>query len=124
MSNTEQDQLTSYNVSILAIAAFLFFAPWVWRYYYLNAAAWNAWLSGAAVAGISLVVFLHPRARVEAAHILGGLWILVAPWVLRFSTDAHALWTHVCVGMGIIGFAVAEAWLLHGGNRSGGPLAA
>lgn len=124
MSCTERDRITSYNVSIAAIAVFLFFAPWVWGYSDLKAAAWNAWLSGAAIAGLSILMYIKPGARAEVAHFLGGVWALIAPWVMQFSTDADAFWTHLCVGIGIVGFAAAELWVLHGGHRSGGPLAA
>ena len=124
MSCADRDRLTSFNTSIAALAVFLLVAPWVWGYSDLPVAAWNAWLSSAAILGFSVLVFVQPSARAEVAQFLGGLWAVIAPWALGFSSDAQAFWTHACVGMGIIGFALAEAWLLHSGSSSGGPLTA
>lgn len=124
MTSADQDRLISYDISIAALAVYLLLAPWVWGYSELRTAAWNAWLSGAVIAGISVWMYLRPQTLVGVGHGLAGLWLLIAPWALHFSTDAKALWTHVAVGAGIIAFTVAEAWLLQGDDsRSGGSFA-
>ncbi|WP_458437694.1 SPW repeat protein [Methylorubrum extorquens] len=124
MTSDDQDRLISYDISIAALAVYLFFAPWVWGYSELRMAAWNSWLSGAAIAGLSVWMYLRPQILLGVAHSLGGLWVLTAPWALHVSADAKVLWTHVAVGTGIIAFTVAEAsHLLGDDGRSGGSFA-
>jgi len=47
-----------------------------------------------------------------------GLWTAAAPWILGFAGTMVAMWTHVLVGLAVLGLAAVELWLIHGSSPS------
>ncbi len=45
----------------------------------------------------------------DLATLVAGVWLLVSPWVLGFSSDATVRWTAVGVGLGV---ALVAVWAL------------
>lgn len=113
MGGNWREFIESYTACIVALAVFLFAAPWVWGYSDLPSASWSAWIGAMAVTGLAILSWAWPLLRAERANLLGGLWLVLAPWALHFTKSSDAFWTHVCVGVGVLVFSAAEAWLLH-----------
>ncbi|MBD8909319.1 hypothetical protein MZTS_22085 [Methylorubrum zatmanii] len=113
MSGNWREHIESYTSCVIALAVFLFAAPWVWGYSGVPRASWSAWISAMVVAGLAVVSWVWPPLRAERANLFGGLWLILAPWALHFTESSGAFWTHVCVGAGVMAFAAAETWILH-----------
>lgn len=112
MDRNLRDLIESCASCIIALALYLFIAPWLWGYSELPKASWCAWISAMVVAGFAITSWVWPKTQAEHASLFGGLWMIIAPWALHFVESSHAFWTHVCVGTGVVAFAAAEAWLL------------
>lgn len=109
-SNRRQD----YANLILAI--WLFISPWVLQFAGGGAvtapganagggpmagtgnAAWNAWVLGVIVFLVALSALGRMEFWQEWINVLLGIWIFVAPWVLRFLQLTNASWDHWVVG--------------------------
>jgi SPW repeat len=76
------------------------------------AAAWNAWVVGAAVAALAIwAIAMFAEWQDWLTGIL-GLWLVIAPWVLGFGSLAAAAWNSVIVGLLVLAFAVWELWVV------------
>ncbi|MBP1847376.1 hypothetical protein J2046_005660 [Rhizobium petrolearium] len=42
-----------------------------------------------------------------------GIWAVVAPWVLGFSTVTAAMWAHVIAGIVVAALAAGSIWFSH-----------
>lgn len=91
----------------MAIGACLIASPWALGFVD-TVAATNAYFTGVSI----FVVALLARVQFEAWEewLLGavGLWSIAAPWVVGFSDQSPALWTHVAAGGLIIILSAAE----------------
>lgn len=38
---------------------------------------------------------------VSGINLLLGLWLIIAPWVLDYSSQNNAVWNHVVIGIAI-----------------------
>jgi len=96
-------------INILAGIA-LALSPWALDFTPLAAAAWNAWLVGAAIALIALwdlVSFSKIQERIIGVL---GLWAIVAPWVLGFAELSAAAAAHVVLGLIAAVVAAGTLW--------------
>ena len=79
-----------------------------------SAAAWTAWVSGAAIAIVGLSNFAEDTNDWPAwANLVLGLWALVAPWIVQFAGVEPATWTHAVIGLLV---AASSIWELFGQN--------
>ncbi len=109
----DRSELTAINIINAILAAILFASPWILGFSEVQAASWNAWISGLAVAILALAAIKELQAWEEWASVALGLWAAVAPWLLGFAGVATALWAHVGIGLAIAVLAAVELWLLH-----------
>jgi heme/copper-type cytochrome/quinol oxidase subunit 3 len=93
----------------LALAVLLFVSPWVVGYSADTRAAWSACLAGMAIAALALAALAVFAEWEEWLALLLGVWVVAAPWVLGFSANVYAHWTHVVLGALV---AVTAAWEL------------
>lgn len=100
----------------LVLAAVLFVSPWLFQFADNTYAAWNAWACGAAVAVMALAALIWFAEWEEWINAVLGAWLVIAPWVLGFSTAAVAMWVHVVLGLVIAALAIWEAWSAHRGD--------
>lgn len=111
MSNWNMSMVTRRQDWIsLVLAILLFISPWVLGFVGEGRAAWNAWLLGAIIGLLALAALTGYRDWEEWEEGIGfllGIWVVVAPWVLRFVADIVALWVHIVLGALIV---VASAW--------------
>ena len=92
-----------------ALALWLAVSPWLADY-----AAHDAATANAAVCGLALAVIAHfggtcEHMSCEWLDLVGGLWLIVAPFVLGFSGHHVASLNAIVVGAGI---AFLSAWAL------------
>ncbi len=108
-------QLSPNNQSafdVLSIVAGLGLAlsPWYLGFAAETSAAWNAGLTGAAVAVIGVIALFAFHQAEEWINGLFGLWSLLSPWALGFSAVSPAATAHVVAGILVLGAAVASLW--------------
>jgi hypothetical protein len=91
-----------------AFGILLFLTPFVFQFSG-RTIAWNAHLAGAAVAIIAATAIKKRGSWNEVLLLLLGIWLVISPWLLGFSTDRKALLSAVTVG-GIV--FICTAWAM------------
>jgi len=109
----DRSELTAINIINAVLALFLFVSPWLVAFSEVQAASWNAWICGLAIAGLAIAALSNLHEWEEWASIALGLWTAVAPWALGFAGIAAAMWAHVGVGLAVAVLAAVELWLLN-----------
>jgi hypothetical protein len=85
----------------------------------LTAAAWNAWILAIVIGALSIWAIAMYAEWQDWLTGLLGIWLIVAPWVLKFSAAAIATWDHVIVGILVVVLAAWELWVVrHEGTRA------
>ena len=94
-----------------AFGLFLFVSPWLFAYANHNARL-DLWVSGAAIAAISIAAIVAFSNWEEWLNLLLGLWLIASPWLLGF---AHSRAMHVSIALGILVafMAALELWLVN-----------
>lgn len=117
---------------IVLLAAWLFISPWVLGFGGVvdggtNAAgivaagmpaAGNAWVLGAIIFLLSLSAVSQFTSGSEWINVLLGIWVFIAPWVLRFAGIPAASWNHWIVG-GVI--VILGLWRLSSNSPTWAP---
>ncbi|WP_062011838.1 SPW repeat protein [Aureimonas sp. AU4] len=79
---------------------------------------WNALLVGAIAVVLSVAALASFRIWEEWADIALGVWLVVSPWVLGFTTVRWALLNVVICGLAII---LSAAWVIWEVRETGHP---
>jgi hypothetical protein len=95
----------------LALAVILFVSPWVLGFTAETAAAWTAWATGIVIAILAVAAIVQFAEWEEWASVVLGVWLVVSPWVVGFTHNVVAQWTHIVLGLLIAAVAVWEVWL-------------
>jgi hypothetical protein len=104
----------------LLIGAWLFVSPWVMPYPSdMPNAMWNAYVLGAGIVIFAACAVYMPRVWEEGLNTILGIWMIVSPWVLEFSSVRTVTVNAIIVGLLVIIFAVwamtrdkkVEKWL-------------
>ena len=111
MANSLTEDRTVQDWIILVLAVCLFISPWVIGYVADTMPAWNAWIIGVVLAILSIATLSAFAEWEEWVNFVLGLWLIISPWVLRFSPDIGAMWTHVILGILV---AAVSAWAVWG----------
>lgn len=95
----------------IAFGVFLFISPWLFAYVSEKARV-DIWVSGAAIAAISVAAIVAFADWEEWLNLLLGVWLMISPWLLGFM---HTRAMHVCILLGaMVAFIAAlELWLMH-----------
>lgn len=109
MANAALERNKGQDWANLVLAVVLFISPWVVGFAPVVAAAWNAWVVGVVIAALAIAALTAFAVWEEWISLLLGLWLIVSPWVLGFSPDKGAMWTHVILG---VVAAAISAWSL------------
>lgn len=99
----------------LVLAVALFVSPWVMGFAGEFMPAWNAWIVGVVIGALALATLAWFAEWEEWAEMVIGIWLVVAPWLLDFNTNANAMWTHVVLGLLV---AAISAWALWDERRN------
>lgn len=98
----------------LILGVWLFVSPWLLAYAGVTAAAWNAWILGVALVVFSAIAVSMPQVWEEVVNILIGVWMIISPWVLAFTSTRSAEANAVIVGIVAVVFA---AWAMALGRQ-------
>lgn len=101
-----------HDWSNFIFGGWLFLSPWLMQYASLGAASWNSMLFGGAIVFFATWALLAPAAWEEWTNLVLGIWLIVAPWVLGFSSQVFATWN--IVGVGVVVSVLSAAALLKG----------
>jgi SPW repeat-containing protein len=103
----------------LVLGLWIFASPWALQHTMAsgtesaaanNATMWSLYIVGIAVAALAVAAIFAFRAWEEWTNIALGVWLLVSPWVLGFSSSAFLMWNAVIAGALIVvlaGWAIA-----------------
>jgi SPW repeat len=97
----------------LLLGVVLFVTPWVVGFAAEQNPAWTAWLTGVVIALIATVGLAGYAYYAAYANVAIGLWAIIAPWLIGFSANTGALWSHVIVGAAVAVAAAVELWTGH-----------
>jgi hypothetical protein len=101
------------DVITLALAALLFISPWMMNFADLAVAAWAAWISAVVIGIVSLAATIHFAEWEEWVNLVGGVWLLAAPWLLHFSRDGDAVAAFTGIAAFIVVVSASELWSEH-----------
>ena len=105
------------NLISAVFALLLFLSPWLLGFSG-ETGAWNAWISGAALFAMSARAVVAFAEWEEWMELGLGVWILAAPWVLRFAAGSSATKVHVMTGCIVTLLAAVELWKEHSPQAS------
>jgi hypothetical protein len=83
----------------LILAALLFISPWVLGFASATVPAWNAWIVGVVLAVLAIAAISASAEWEEWISALLGVWLIISPWVLRFSATTDAVRADVILGV-------------------------
>jgi hypothetical protein len=109
---TADDQGRLDRVS-LCLSGLLFVSPWLMGYIDVASAAKAAWVSAIVIALASLAATLHFAEWEEWVNFFAGVWLVSAPWILKFHRDGDAVGAFVGIGFIVTTIAVSEIWDAH-----------
>ncbi len=98
------------DVANLIAGLLLFLSPWLLGFAAVTAAAWNAWIVGAAITLVAVAALLAFHEAEEWRNGALGLWAVVAPWALGFEAVRAAAGAHVVLGLVVLILAAATLW--------------
>jgi SPW repeat len=104
---------TAINAANVALGCMLIVSPWLFGFADEHWATWNAWISGSVVVLIALPAVVQVHDWEEWLNVISGLWISASPWLLWFNGVSAALWTHIMIGLCIVGIAAVELHRLY-----------
>jgi hypothetical protein len=110
-------ELKALDVFTTIVGAFLFISPWLFGFAAETRPAWDAWVVGAVIALASLVALILAEDWEQWVTLAAAVWGIIAPWVLGFTAQPYAVWTHVIAG---IVTALAAAYALWHAHETGG----
>src|SRR5260370_37328734 len=96
---TRRREETAIDVVNAVLGVCLALAPWALGFTGEVAAAWNAWIVGAAIALIAVGALVAFTQRAEWANLILGVCAVLAPWLLGFAGVAVATYPHGLIGL-------------------------
>ena len=94
----------------LVCAVLLFISPWILAFSGDVTATRAAWISGIVVAIFAVAALVQFAEWEEWISLLLGVWMIVAPWVVGFSTTGVAVAAFVVLGVVVALASAAEIW--------------
>lgn len=90
----------------LLLGVWLFVSPWALEYAADGAAAWNAYVMGAAIVVLAAIAAYMPKTWEEIINTLAGVWLILSPYALGFASSTLVALHTVVVGVLVTAFAV------------------
>jgi hypothetical protein len=97
----------------LVLGVWLLISPYILSYTDQAYAAWNAYAVGIIIAVIAAAAIWAYQKWEDWVSVVLGIWLIVSPWLLGFSTMAAPLWNQLVVGVLVGGFALWSAFNEH-----------
>jgi hypothetical protein len=104
---------TVIDVANLVLGVLLVLAPWGLGFTSQLAASQNAWVVGPVIGLVALGALVSFAEWQEWVNGLLGIWLVAAPWILRFSSTSSATFAHVVIGIVVTVLAASDLWSLH-----------
>lgn len=104
-ANTSGKRPQDWGNFILGVL--LFISPWMMGFLADAMPTRNAWVVGAVLALVAVAALSVFKEWEEWVNLALGLWLIAAPWVLGFTGNLAAFWTHLALGMLAV---AASAW--------------
>ncbi|MDD5249534.1 MAG: SPW repeat protein [Rhodocyclaceae bacterium] len=101
----------------LVLGLWMLISPWVLGYQAESAAQSNAVIVGVVIAILAALELFQVTAWEEWVNFVLGIWLLISPWVLRFSTMTTPMANAVIIGIAV---AVLAIWALGTDRDIGG----
>ncbi|HEX8963052.1 MAG TPA: SPW repeat protein [Rhodocyclaceae bacterium] len=101
----------------IVLGLWMIVSPWVLAYSGDAPATSNAVIIGVVVAVLAALELFNVTAWEEWVNFILGIWLVISPWVLRFSADRTATSNDVVLGIVI---AVLAIWALGTDRDIGG----
>ena len=111
MPNSLIEGKTAQDWINLVLAVCLFISPWAIGFVTEATPAWNAWIVGIVLGALAIATLSVFAEWEEWVNMVLGLWLVVSPWLLGFAANVNAMWTHVVMGVLVVG---ASAWAVWG----------
>lgn len=86
------------GISVL-LGLWLLFSPWILQFTGTPPAMWNSVILGVIIAVASGAALFQFHEWEEWIDTVMGVWLVVSPWLLGYSTMTAAAWNHVAVGL-------------------------
>ena len=84
----------------LILGVWLFITPFIFGMISATGTvAWNGYIFGTIVAALSIWALVQPRPWEEWTNLVVGIWLILSPFVLGFTTETAAMWNHLIVGI-------------------------
>jgi len=100
----------------LALALWLFVAPWILHYNQAPLPRWNSYAVAIVIAVFSLAAMLKFTRWEEWINIVAGFWLIASPWVLGYTSilgpteTLPAAANHLAVGLAVV---ILSLWELN-----------
>lgn len=75
----------------------------------MNPSAWNSWVIGAVVAIFGFAEFVPGTKALSWINAASGLWVIISPWVFRYTEHTGRFVNSLCVGIVLIVLSVGAA---------------
>jgi hypothetical protein len=94
----------------LILGIWLFLSPWILGFHNsMTGDSWNFWIIGVAFFVFGIAALNTRTLWEEWVNLVLGIWLIISPWVLRYSNVATARDDAVVVGIIV---AVLSIWAL------------
>jgi len=93
----------------LVLAILLIASPWILAFP-AGTVTYNAVIAGLIIGVVAIAALFAFAQWEEWVNLVLGLWVIASPFVLHFTSDVGALWTHVVIGLAVAVLAAIELW--------------
>jgi len=99
------------DVANLILGLIAFFSPWLFHFA-AGAETINSLIVGVIIVVLSIAALTAFAVWEEWLNLIAGLWLIVSPWVLKFS-GGTAMKVNVVIGIIVAVLAAIELFLMH-----------
>ncbi|MEC9481931.1 MAG: SPW repeat protein [Halomonas sp.] len=106
---------------MLLLGAWMIVSPYVLGFADSAAVMWSAVISGLILMALALAEISKLQVWEEWGSLMVGIWMVVAPFVLGFTTMSSAMWNSFIVGVLVVAAAAWTLMSMTGQGRGGRP---
>jgi predicted MFS family arabinose efflux permease len=107
------------DVVNLILGLWLIISPWVLNFASDSRPMWNAVIIGVIIAILAIAALISFRKWEEWIEAVLGLWLIISPYVLGFTTQMNATVDQVIVGIIVAALAI---WTVAGSQAPHGAM--
>ncbi len=94
----------------LILGILLIASPWVFAFP-AGTITGNAVIAGALIGIVALAALFAFAQWEEWVNLILGAWVVASPFVLDFTSNMQAMWTHIVIGLVVAVLAAIELWM-------------